>query len=308
MTFIVGLTCHDGLVLCADSLEDDNITKRTVNKIHKMGTTQWGIAMAGAGPGSTINKLWDELATKLNEPVPFDRAYVESEIEKTLTEFGAKYVLSSDDNFQVIVAAYDKPSIFHRLYHGSCLYGQSVVLSPVSHDCRVGMGHELWALLSDVLYEGKNSVEDNVRLAIFATQLAIEYASGVDEPIQLLSYSFGDGVWATYRPGTIKAIQAELPLDGFKKSLKDYWRRNNPPTFLAQMQKYRSWRSGGGDDLILLDGVKPEELCTVAGVRRASKIFRRNEDILRQRARLERERYQAAHSGASQSSGGNGRT
>jgi hypothetical protein len=278
-------------------MEDDGITKKPVDKIHRMGTTEWGIAMAGSGPGSTINKLWDELATRLYEPVPFNRAYVESEIEKTLTEFGSKYVLSPGDGFHVIVAAYDRPSIFHRLYQGSCLYGQSVVLSPMSHDCRIGMGHELWALLSDVLYEGKNSVEDNVRLAIFATQLAIEYASGVDEPIQLLSYSFGDGFWVKYRPNTIKAIQAKLPLNGFKLVLKDYWRRNNPPTHLAQVQKYRSWRSGGQDDLTLLDGVKVEELCTVSGRRRASKIFRRNEDTLQQRARLERERYQAAHSG-----------
>jgi 20S proteasome alpha/beta subunit len=308
MTFVVGLTCTDGLVLCTDSLEDDNITKRPVDKIHRMGTTEWGIAMAGAGPGSTINKLWDELATKLNEPVPFNKAYVESEIEKTLTEFGSKYVVSTDDNFHVIVAAYDRPTIFHRLYQGSCLYGQSVVLSPIRHDCRIGMGHELWALLSDVLYEDKNSVEDNVRLAIFATQLAIEYASGVDEPIQLLSYSVGDGMWATYRPSTISAIQSELPLDGFKKSIQDYWRRNNPPTFTTQVQKYRSWKSGGQDDLTLLDGVKVEELCTIAGRLRASKTFRRNEDKLQQRAHLERERYQAAHLGASPSSRGNSRT
>lgn len=308
MTFVVGLTCTDGLILCTDSLEDDGITKRPVDKIHRMGTTEWGIAMAGSGPGSTINKLWVELATKLHEPVAFNRAYVESEIEKTLTEFASKYVLSTEDNFQVIVAAYDRPSIFHRLYQGSCFCGQSVVLSPMSLDCRIGMGHELWALLSDVLYDNRNSVEDNIRLAIFATQLAIEYASGVDDPIQLLSYSFGDGMWASYRTSTIRAIQAELPLSGFKEAIEDYWRRNNPPTHLAQVQKYRSWRSGGQDDLILLDGVKAEELCTVSGRRRASKIFRRNEGILQQRAHLERERYQAAHSNVSPSSRGNSRT
>jgi len=33
MTFVVGLKCADGIVLCTDSLEEDGITKKRVNKI-----------------------------------------------------------------------------------------------------------------------------------------------------------------------------------------------------------------------------------------------------------------------------------
>jgi hypothetical protein len=307
MTFIVGLTCTDGIVLCTDSLEDDGITKKTVDKIRLMGTTEWGLALAGSGPGSTIEKFFVALGTRLPRAGLFDRGLIEAEIEDELANFSSKYVQTVDDQFHVIVASYNHPTGHRLIYKGSCFVGQSVVLSPVMGECRIGMANELWRLMSDALYEKRNSVDDNVRLAIFATRLAIEYASGVDEPVQVVSYTFGDQFWRGYSPSEIGTIESELPLRGFKDAIRRYWRINNPPTHSDQLRKYKGIRTPG-DELTLLDGVKLEEISTIAGRQRASKIFRRNTDKLQQRALLEAKRYREAHPSASPPSDDKSRT
>ena len=306
MTFIVGLTCADGVLLCTDSLEDDGITKKTVDKIAMMGTSEWGIAIAGAGPGQTIEKLYAEVRRSLPQG-KFDRTLIENTIETAVSDFQSKYVQTHSDQFQVLVAIYSYPIGHRSLYQASCLLGQSVVLSPVGDECRIGAGNELWRLMADSLYTGKNCVEDNVRLAIFGTRLAIKYASGVDGPVQVVSYTFGDQFWKVHSRKEIASIESELHLDSFQDALRRYWRLNNPPTRWEQVVKYKGVRAPG-DELTLLEGVKLEELYTVSGRRRASKIFRRNTDRLQQRAIVEGKRSRAARSNASQPSSRNTRT
>jgi hypothetical protein len=196
-----------------------------------------------------------------------------------------------------VVGVYANP-LTYLLYRADA---GSNVLSPVEDEVHIGTGNSLWRLISDPLYDHKNCVADNTRLAIFATSLAVKYAAGVDEPIEVVSYTFGDQFWSGPKRSEIKDIQKELALDEFRDTLKHYWRLHNPPTKWEQMLKFGGVRTPG-DELTLLDGVKLEELYTVAGRRRSSKIFRRNTDRLQQRAILEGKRYREAHSGASLSS------
>jgi hypothetical protein len=293
MTFVVGMRCSDGIVLCTDSLEDDTITKNTVDKIRVMGTTAWGLAISGSGPGSTLDKFGATISAKVTSG-QFDPSQVEAEVENELAEFNSKYVHAANDQFHVIVGWYNQSKIERSLYKGSCFgQGQGVVLSPIRDECHAGMGNELWRFLADMLYDKRNSVADNVRLAVFATRLAIKYAAGVDEPVQPISYTFGDQFWKFYGSDEIEAIENDLSLDGFKKALQRYWRLHNPPTNWEQLRKYGSTTSPG-DELTLLDGVKPEELCTIAGRKRVSKIFRRNTDKLQRRVNLVRQRRHPA--------------
>ncbi len=81
------------------------------------------------------------------------------------------------------------------------------------------------------------------------------------------------------------------------EAIRLYWRLHSPPSLDEQLKKYGTVQRG--DEPIVLDGVKLEELYTVAGRRRTSKIFLRNTDKLQQRALLEGKRYRAAQSGAS---------
>src|SRR5712692_6461059 len=288
MTFIAALKCIDGIVLCTDSLEDDGITKKRVDKISLMGGTQWGLAIAGAGAGGIVDKFCGEVRARLPRST-FDRYVMENTIEAVLAEFHANYT----DRFDILVGVYSNPATY-LLYRADA---GSNVLSPVADEAHIGTGNSLWRLISDPLYDHKNCVADNTRLAIFATRLAVRYAAGVDEPIQVVSYTCGDQFWSGPKQNEIKGIEAELRLDDLKDTLRCYWRLHNPPTRWEQISKYGGVRTPG-DELTLLEGVKLEELYTVAGRRRASKIFRRNTDKLQQRAMLEGKRYRAARSGA----------
>jgi len=175
-----------------------------------------------------------------------------------------------------------------------------IVLSRVIGDCHTGTGNDLCRLITDNLYSKRNCVDDNLRLAIFTTKLAIKYASGVEGPIQAISHTFGERFWTTYGPNEIRQIESELSLDSFTEAMRKYWRLHNPPTRSEQARKYKGVRTPG-DELTILEGVKLEELYTVSGRRRASKIFRRNTDKLQQRALLEAKRYREAHPSASRS-------
>jgi 20S proteasome alpha/beta subunit len=288
VTFIVGLKCCDGIVLCTDSLEEDGITKKRVDKISIMGGAGWGLAIAGAGGGGIVDKFCSEVRARLPRGM-FDRYLIENTIEGVLAEFHANYT----DRFDILAGVYSSPATY-LLYRADA---SSNVLSPVTDEAHIGTGNSLWRLVSDPLYDHKNCVADNTRLAIFATRLATRYAAGVDEPIQVVSCTFGDQFWTGPKQNEIKTIEAELRLDDLKDVLRRYWRLHNPPTRWEQVTKYKGTRTPG-DELTLLDGVKLEELYTVAGRRRASKIFRRNTDKLQQRAIVEGKRYRAARSGA----------
>jgi hypothetical protein len=296
MTFIVGLTCIDGILLCSDSLEDNGVSKKLVGKITPMGAGDWGLAIAGAGPGPTIDKFNASIRKKLAVGEP-DQDSIESLIEQELSDFNSKYVHGPGDGFVVIVGLYCPTDGQRLLYRGSCLYGDSSVLSPTGSECHTGTGSELWRLVADTLYNSRNSVADNARLAVFATRLAIKFASGVGPPVQLISYTFGENFWRIYNTAEIALIEGELPLDQFQKSIQRYWRQNNPPTTSEQVIKYGGTRTPE-DELTLLEGVKLEELYTVAGRQRASRIFRHNTDKLQQRAILEGKRYRSGKSSA----------
>lgn len=301
MTFVVGMTCCDGIVICTDSLEDDGITKKRVDKIAVAGRNiDWSLAIAGSGPGATIDKFVAVLRTKLPN-IPFDQAVVENCIENELAEFNSKYVLSGDDRFQVIIGLFCRLGMHRQLYKGSCFgAGQGVVLTPVSGECHVGMGHELWRLVSEALYRATNSIADNIRLGIFATSLAIRYASGVDDPVQMLFCRFGGEHWTGYLAQDIQTIRQQVSPEELKDYLQRFWRVHNPPTMTEQVHRFGAVRTPG-DELTILQGVKVEELYTVEGRQRSSKIFQNNTDRLQQRVLLERQRQDATAPSASRS-------
>jgi 20S proteasome alpha/beta subunit len=58
MTIAVGFSHLNGMVLCADSLESDGVTKKRVNKIHTCDIGgEWGYALACAGEGDLADSF-----------------------------------------------------------------------------------------------------------------------------------------------------------------------------------------------------------------------------------------------------------
>jgi hypothetical protein len=280
MTFIVGLMCIDGMVLCTDSLESDGFTKKSVGKIRAFGTTDWQVAISGAGSGGLIDKFCDEVSLATPRGI-YDLKLIEAKIEDSLQDFRSRY---PQDTIQVLVAIYCVSTIDRRLYRS-----EGGILSPQKDHSHTGVGHGLWRFLNALLYENGNSVIDNYRLAVFATRQAINYLEGVDDTIQLATYKFGARFWELKSAIEITAIESELDGAEFKQSIQNYWKLHNPPSHCDQLRKYKSIRTPG-DELTFLDGVRLEELETISGRTRASKIFDRNKDRLQRRVNLERER------------------
>jgi hypothetical protein len=156
------------------------------------------------------------------------------------------------------------------------------------------MGHSLWRLFAENLYTKGNSVEDNSRLGIFIMRQAIRYVDGVDGPIRLASYTFGDQGWKV-RSGEF-FLSLERWEDGFRncdigKVLKDEWKASNPPSLSEQVARFGGVKIPG-DELTFLDGVKVEELRTFAGRMRVSNSLLGNRGKLHKRGILEKERVQ----------------
>ena len=303
MTFVFGLVATDGLVICADSLEADGLTKRKVDKIKMQGVSWkeggWAFAAAGAGPGGKIDKFFSEVRAVIQaQQVNLKKGQLEKVFESTLTRFIANY---PDDPFRIILGIAENQ--FDRVLYRS----DDNYLSPVRDHAHVGVGHSLWRFLTEMLYQRGNSVADNIRLAVFIMRQAIKYVDGVDGPIKVASYTYGDKFWRPVSGQEISHIEENFDSDELKATLQSYWRRRNPPTLNDQLHKFGGVRTPG-DELTLLDGVKVEELYTAAGRKRSAKIFRRNTDKLQQRGLLERQRRQEAASNVSQSSGGKNRT
>jgi len=300
MTFATAFNCSDGLVLCADSLEADGITKRSVDKITFGGTVGrngWSFALVGAGPGGLLDKFSKEVKSSLYSQGLFQPKEVQTAVESALSDFRSKY----QEPFRVIVGVCGMHGMERHLWRSDDNY-----LSPINDHAHIGMGHSLWRFFTEMLYEYGNSVTDNVRLAVFIMRQAIKYVDGVDEPIQIASYKFGDEFWKAHSQQDIEAIENDFTPEKLKTTLRTYWRIHNPPTLRDQLRKYGAVQNG--DEPILLEGVKLEELYTVAGRQQSSRIFRRNTDKLQQRAILEGKRYQGAQSGATQSSSRKTRT
>lgn len=85
MTFIAGFKCFNGVVLCADSEESDAFKKKNVNKIFQKNLGEWGIAIAGAGPGGVIDSYWNKLHGYFEGHI-YDRSWIEETVERSLKQ------------------------------------------------------------------------------------------------------------------------------------------------------------------------------------------------------------------------------
>ena len=78
MTFIAGFNCRDGIVLCADQLETDGVTRRYRCKLEGIEMNNaWAVSWAGAGDAHLIDKFTDKLKQALTGLNEFDRAHIE---------------------------------------------------------------------------------------------------------------------------------------------------------------------------------------------------------------------------------------
>lgn len=263
-------------------LEEDGIVKKHVNKIVRIENHDWGIALCGSGGGGIVDKFSDEVKVRLPNKI-LDRYKIESVIEELLAEFKMKYQ-AKEDRFSIIAAFYEKATSANYLYRAD-----GEILSPVQDSAHVGTGNDLWSLISTSIYDKRNSVEDNIKVAAFAARLAIRHAHGVGEPIQVVSYTEGDKDWKRRQGINLDFYLRLTPnADSIASAMQEWWKTFNPPTRVEQVKKFGIVTRD--DELISLSGVAVEKLQTVSGRNKNEGFLHGNRDRLQKRALLEMER------------------
>jgi hypothetical protein len=86
MTFVVGLRCSDGIVLCADQLESNGVTKRHRCKTAAMTmNAEWGVCWASSGYGDVSDKFTDKFKNSLTRLREYKLEDIEQAAEAALT-------------------------------------------------------------------------------------------------------------------------------------------------------------------------------------------------------------------------------
>jgi 20S proteasome alpha/beta subunit len=92
MTFVSGFKCRDGVVLCADRLESDGVTKRYRYKLEGIDqNSEWGVSWGSAGDGRVIEKFTEKFKAALMPLRQFDLANIQLSAEAALTLVNADY-------------------------------------------------------------------------------------------------------------------------------------------------------------------------------------------------------------------------
>jgi 20S proteasome alpha/beta subunit len=202
VTFILGLHCHDGLVLCSDSLEADGYTKKMVKKIFDYEIEgKWGIAFGSAGTGAACTNFSDRLLELLNDKEPYDRRGTEKLIEATMSYMRSEYPAESLD---AVIGLWSHSPAETRLYRAQ---SNTQCLSVESNYVCAGLDVSLARFLLDSVFTSDACVNDGVYLAPFVTSVMKDKADGVGGPTQLLFHHAGGKRWAEPSKGAMVKIE-----------------------------------------------------------------------------------------------------
>src|ERR1035438_9105605 len=192
VTFIVGLMCTDGIVLCSDSLEADGYNKKNVKKLFKYEVEgKWGISFGCSGTGAACTNFSDRLLELLDDKEPYDRRGTEKLIEAAMSYMNLQY---PKETLDVVIGLWSLDPAETRLYRAQ---SNTQCLSVESDYVCVGLDVSLARFLLDSIFvkAAEVSVMDGSHLAVLVTAVMKDKADGVGGPIQLLHYHAGNQVW-----------------------------------------------------------------------------------------------------------------
>jgi len=227
MTFVAGFKCSDGIVLCADQLESDGITKRYRPKIEGITVDyDWGVCWGVAGTGDVIDKFSAKFKGSLGHLTEFHQANIELAAEAALAMMNVEY---PGHVVQVIVGAWSEPIVKPSKIEVAkiLLYrGRSDVrcLAPESQYAICGADVTLAEFILRNTFRNM-SAKEGIRLGVFVTALMKEYAEGVGGPTDVLSYRRAETDWHGPSPEEVDAIELGLQIDAFERMAADWWRK-----------------------------------------------------------------------------------
>jgi len=208
MTFIVGIKCPDGLVMCAESQESDGITKRNVVKLTRFVAhdESWSLAFGCSGSSAAIKNFTSKLEDALDLDSRYERAKVECAIEAGLSYMHLTY---PSEELALLCSLWSVKPSDQRLYRS---YPKSFCLSPEDEYACVGLDTSLAIMMMDAIIGDVRGVDDAIRLAVLTTSLMKDKCDGVGGPIRVLSHKRGDGAWTQHNDADIEALEKTLPL------------------------------------------------------------------------------------------------
>lgn len=228
MTFILGMQCANGLVLCSDSLEADGYNKRNVQKIFSHEVKgQWGIAFGCSGTGAACTNFSDRLSELLDDKEPYDRRGTEKLIEATMQYMKVEY---PNEILDVVVGLWSKTPAETRLYRAQS-NTQCLAIEP--HYVCAGLDVSLARFLLDsVFMPGDVDIFEGTYIAAFVTSIMKEKADGVGGPSQLMHYHLGQDKWCKFSGKTMEQIEQGGYIEGkftfsaLEKSVREFcWSR-----------------------------------------------------------------------------------
>lgn len=250
MTFIVGLKCSDGLVIAAEQLESDGVTKRYRQKIHSSTVGgEWGVIYGGSGPAYVVDKFCGKFKELIGED-SYDRAMVELRVEACL-QFVRKQYSRPSDQIDVIVGLFGRPLLkdsndkpflgipeFH-LYKGS---SGTACIAEQSDYCMAGMDCTLAGFFLDNARNPFMFVNEGTRLAFVVTSLMKKYADGCGGPIDCFAYRIGSSEWEPMLDSELKQLEVDFPITAIEDHISAYWcnhskRATNKEMLLAEAQR-----------------------------------------------------------------------
>jgi 20S proteasome alpha/beta subunit len=228
VTFIVGLHCYDGLVMCTDSLESDGINKKIVMKLQVyMVLGEWGLLWGCSGSGPGIKNFSDKLKALLKDGSlqndPFDKATFERTVETAIEYMHSTY---PKEHLSMLIGLWNKRLGDTSLYQ---VYGDSNCLSPVpcGSFCCTGMDDPLANMLLESCFDSLMNVTEAARLGVFVTSIMAERADGVGGPIEAATYKKWDGLSHCYEREEIAEIEGRFPPRELYQVILDYWASKN---------------------------------------------------------------------------------
>jgi hypothetical protein len=226
MTFIAGFNCRDGIVLCADQLETDGVTRRYRCKLEGVEMNNaWAVSWGGSGDAHIIDKFTDKLKQALASLNEFDRTHIELAAETALTLVHQDY---AGQIIQVIAGLWSKPITTRgrwtvaqrRLYRGR---SDNQCMARETDYCLAGMDVTLAEfIMRNTFKGGQTTVDEAMRLGVFITALMKEYADGVGGDTDVMAYRIGGADWEGYTPAEVAAIEAEIPIEEVGRLVSDY--------------------------------------------------------------------------------------
>lgn len=232
VTFILGVRCVDGLVLAADSLESDGVTKRSRKKLEVVwdANGNWSACWGGSGTAEVIDKFSDKLKLVLKEQFenkPYNRDRMELYIEQCLGFVRQQY---PREKIHLSLGLFGRPLKKKgkkaelgppetHLYRGSSETG---CISLETEYCAVGMDVTLATFILNNTYFRFHRVSRAKRLAVFVIALMKEYADGVGKETRVFSITHETMQWEPLLDREISEIESKNPVVQFENSVSAY--------------------------------------------------------------------------------------